>query len=132
MTDNSFEIPQTVRDRAEQNVKQAHAVYAQFVAFVTKITGAWTDALPSHPIAAVFKDVQGRAMQIAKENAESVFTFADKVSNVRTPQDIVTLETQFAQDRMQAFVTQTQQLFSVSEEAIKKSERGATDAGMGV
>jgi hypothetical protein len=36
----------------------------------------------------------------------------------------VTLETQFAQDRMQAFVTQTQQLFSVIEEAIKKSERG--------
>ena len=37
--------------------------------------------------------------------------FAGKISNVRTPQDIVTLETQFAQDRMHAFITQTQQLF---------------------
>jgi hypothetical protein len=82
-------------------------------------------------MAAVLKDVEDRAMQIAMENAESVFTFASKISNVRTPQDIVTLETQFVQDRMQAFVTQTQQLFSVSEEAIKKSERGAMDAGMG-
>ena len=61
----------------------------------------------------------------------SVFTFAGKISNVRTPQDIVTLQTQFAQDRMQAFVTQTQQLFSVIEEATQKSERGAMDAGMG-
>ena len=59
------------------------------------------------------------------------FTFAGKISNALTPQDIVTLETQFAQDRMQAFVTQTQQLFSVIEEAIQKSERGAMDAGMG-
>ena len=100
--------------------------------FMTKTMGAWTDALPSNPMAAVFKDVQGRAMKIAMENAELVFSFADKIGNVRTPQDIVTLETQFVQDRMQAFVTQTQQLFSVSEEAIKKSERGATDAGMGV
>ena len=79
-------------------------------------------------MAAVVKDVQGRAMQIAKENAELVFTFAGKISNVRTPQDIVTLQTQFAQDRMQAFVTQTQQLFSVIEEAIQKSERGAMGA----
>ena len=70
-------------------------------------------------------------MQIAKENAESVFTFAGKISNALTPQDIVTLQTQFAQDRMQAFVTQTQQLFSVIEEAIQKSERGAMGASMG-
>ena len=32
---------------------------------------------------------------------------------------------------MQAFVTQTQQLFSVIEEAIQKSERGAMGASMG-
>jgi hypothetical protein len=96
-----------------------------------KAVGAWTGALPSNPMAAVVKDVQDRALQIAKENAESAFTFAGKISNVRTPQDIVTLQTQFAQDRMQAFVTQTQQLFSVIEEAIQKSERGAMDAGTG-
>ena len=87
--------------------------------------------MPSNPMAAVVKDVQDRAMQIAKENAESVFTFAGKISNVRPPQDILTLQTQFAQDRMQAFVTQTQQLFSVIEEAIQKSERGAHGAGTG-
>ena len=27
-------------------------------------------------------------MKIAMENAELVFTFADKISNVRTPQDM--------------------------------------------
>ena len=131
MADNPLEIPQTLRDVSEQNLKQAHAAYEQLMDFVTKTMAAWTGALPSNPMAAVFKDVQGRAMQIAKENAESVFTFAGKISNARTPQDIVTLQTQFAQDRMQAFVTQTQQLFSVIEEAIQKSERGAMGAGMG-
>ena len=131
MADNPFEIPQTLRDVSEQNLKQAHAAYEQLTDFVTKAMGAWIGALPSNPMAAVVKDVQDRAMQIAKENAESVFTFAGKISNVRTPQDIVTLQTQFAQDRMQAFVTQTQQLFSVIEEAIQKSERGAMGASMG-
>ena len=131
MADNPLEIPQALRDMSEQNLKQARAAYEQLMDFMTKTMGAWTDALPSNPMAAVFKDVEDRAMQIAMENAESVFTFASKISNVRTPQDIATLETQFAQDRMQAFVTQTQQLFSVIEEAIQKSERGAHGAGTG-
>ena len=131
MTDTPFEIPQAVRDVSEQSLKQARAAYEQLMDFMTKTMGAWTDALPSHPMAAVFKDVQGRAMKIAMENAESVFTFADKIAKAQNFQEILTLETQFVQDRMQAFVTQTQQLFSVSEEAIKKSERGAMDAGMG-
>ena len=131
MTENPLEIPQALRDVSEQNLKQARAAYEQLMDVMTKAVGAWTGALPSNPLAAVVKDVQDRAMHIARENAKSVFTFAGKISNALTPQDIVTLETQFAQDRMQAFVTQTQQLFSVIEEAIQKSERGAMDAGMG-
>ena len=129
MTENPFEIPQAMREQAEQNMKEAHAAYEQLTDFVTKAMDAWMGAMPS-PMAAGFKDVQGRAMQIAKENAELVFTFAGKISNVRTPQDIVTLETQFAQDRMQAFVTQTQQLLGVIEETIQKWERGDMGAEM--
>ncbi|MGB7915609.1 MAG: phasin family protein [Rhodomicrobium sp.] len=131
MADNAFEIPQTFRDVSEQNLKQAQAEYEQLMDLVTKTMAAWTGAIPPNPMATVVKDMQGRAMQIAKENAESVFTFAGKISNALTPQDIVTLQTQFTQDRMQAFAAQTQQLFSVIEEAIQSSERGAMDAGMG-
>jgi len=131
MAENPVEIPQALRDMSEQNLKQARAAYEQFTDFVTKTMGSWMGALPSNPMAAVVKDMQGRAMQIAKENAESVFTFAGKISNALTPQDIVTLQTQFTQDRMQAFVTQMQQLFSVIEEAVQKSERGAMGASMG-
>jgi hypothetical protein len=127
MADNPFEIPQSLRDVSERNLKQARAAYEQLMDVMTKAMGAWTGA-PSNPMAAV-KDVQDRAMQIAMANAESVFTFAGKISNVRAPQDILTLQTQFAQDRVQAFVTQTQQLLSVIEEAIQKSERGAHGAG---
>ena len=110
-------------------IGSAHAAYEQLTDFMTKAMGTWMDALPSNPMTAGFKDAQDRAIEIAKENAEAVFTFAGKISNARTPQDIVTLQTQFAQDRMHAFVTQTQQLFS--GEAIQKSERGAMGTSMG-
>ena len=87
--------------------------YEQLTDFVTKAMDAWMGAMPANPMVAGFKEVQGRAAEIAMENAELAFTFAGKMSNVRTPQDIVTLQTQLVQDRMQAFATQTQQLFSV-------------------
>ena len=108
MADYKYEIPQAVRDLAEQNTKLAH----ELTDFVTKAMDAWIGAMPS-PMATSFKDVRERAMDFAKENGDSVFMFAGKVCNAKTPQEILTLQTQFAQDRMQAFVTQTQQLFSV-------------------
>ena len=124
MADNPLEIPQALREASEQNLKQARAAYEQFTDFVTKTTGAWIGALPSNPMAAVFKDAQDRAMQIAKENAESVFTFAGKISNAQTPQDIATLQMQFAQDRMQAFVTQTEEFQRLIGETLQKSGGG--------
>jgi len=124
MTDNPIEIPQNLRDMSEQSLKQAHAEYENLTDFVAKAMGFWMGVMPANPIATGFKDVQDRVMAFAKENGESALTFGGKVSKASTFQELLTLQTQFAQDRMQAFVTQTQQLFSVIEEVIQKSERG--------
>ena len=50
MAENPFEIPQQMRDLAEQNIKQAHAAYEQLTDFVTKAVGAWMGAMPASPI----------------------------------------------------------------------------------
>ncbi len=124
MAENPFEIPQAIRDVVEQNVKQAHAAYEQMNDFVTKAMGAWAGTMPANPRAAGFKDVQDRLMAFAKENGDSAFTFAGKVSNASSFQDLVTLQTQFAQDRMQTFVAQTQELYKLVGEALQRSTRG--------
>jgi len=124
MTDNPFEIPQAMRDVAEQNLKQAHTAYEQLTDFVTKAMDAWMGAMPASPMTAGFKDAQDRALEIAMENADSAFTFAGQVCSAQTLQDIVTLQTQFAQDRMQAFVTQAQALQKLIGETLQKLQRG--------
>src|SRR5271166_1621191 len=86
--------------------------------------GASMGAMPSNLMTAGFKDVQDRALHIARENAESVFAFAGKISNALTPQDIVTLQTRFAQDQMQAFAAQTQELQRLMGETLQKLQRG--------
>jgi hypothetical protein len=131
MADNPFEIPQALRDMSEQNLKQAHAAYEQLMEFMTKAMGAWTGALPSNPMAAVLKDVQDRVAAMAKQNAESVFALVEKIAKAQNFHEIVTLQTRFAQDQMQAYATQTQELFSVIGEVVQKSERGTMGASMG-
>ena len=125
MSDNPLEIPQALRDLSAQNVKQAHAAYEQLMEFMTKAVGPWMDAMPSNPATAGLQRMQDLAMKISMENAEAAFTFGGKMSSAQTPQEILQLQTQFAQDRMQAFVTQTQQLYSVITEALQKSQREA-------
>ncbi len=124
MTENPFEIPQALRDVAEQNLKQAHAAYEQLTDFVTKAMDAWMGAMPSNGLATGFKDVQGRAAEIAKKNADSTFALVEKIAKAQNFQEILTLQTQFAQDQMKAFTTQTQELYKLIGEAFQKLPRG--------
>ena len=126
MTENPFEVPQQMRDLAEQNLKQAHAAYEQLTDFVTKAMGIWMGVMPANPIATGFKDVQDRVMAFTKENGESALTFAGKVSKASTFHELLTLQTQFVQDGIRAFVTQMLELQhqQLIGEAFQKSARG--------
>ncbi len=127
MSENPFEIPYSLREVSEQNLKQAHATYDQFMDFVTKAMDAWMGAMPSNPMIADFKKVNGRTMQFAKDNADCAFAFSSQISNAQTVFEILALQTQFAQDRMQEFTVQSQELCSLIEEALQKVERSGID-----
>src|SRR6516165_10709875 len=124
MAGTPFEIPQALRNVTEQNIKQAHAAYEQLTDFVTNAVGAWMGAMPSSPMVAGFKEVQDRAAEIAKKNADSTFTLVEKIAKAQNFQEILTLQTQFAQDQMKAFTTQTQELFKLIGETAQKLQRG--------
>ena len=123
MADNPFEIPQNMRDLAEQNMKQAHAAYDQLTDFVTQAMGAWMGSMPSNPVAAGFKDVQDRAVAMAKKNADSAFSVVEKMTKAQNLQEIVTLQTRFAQEQMQSYTAQTQELHKLIGDAVQKTTR---------
>ena len=124
MTENPFEIPQQMRNLAEQNIKHAHAAYEQLVDFMTKAIDAWMGAMPANPMLTGFKEVQVRAAEIAKTNADSAFAMVEKIAKAQNLQEILTLQTQFAQDQMRAFAMQTQELHKLTGEAFQKLPRG--------
>jgi hypothetical protein len=120
MADNPFEIPQPIRDVAEQNIKQAHAAYEQLTDFVTKAMDAWMGAMPANPMTTGFKDVQDRAVEMAKKNAEAAFELGEKIAKAQNFQDILTLQTRFSQDQMQVYAAETQELHKLIGDAVQK------------
>jgi hypothetical protein len=59
-------------------------------------------AMPASPAASGLKEVKERAVEMAKKNADAAFSLANKISKSRDLQEILTLQTRFAQDQMQA------------------------------
>ncbi len=122
MTDNPLEMPQAMRELAEQNIRPAHAAYEQSTDLASKNVSVGMGVMPS-PMTAGLEDVRERAMDFATENSEAAFTFAGKVCNAKSREEILALQTQFAQDRMRAFTTQTQELYRLAAEAFQKAAR---------
>ncbi len=124
MANNPFEIPHDLRAVLDQNVQQAHAAYEQITDLVTNTIRAWMTAVPANPMLTGFQDIQNSAMDFAKENAEFVFELAGKISNAKSPQEILALQTQFTQDLMRALMNQTRDLYTLTGEALQKSRHG--------
>ena len=79
---------------------------------------AWSTA-PSTVMSFGFKVVQERAIQFAKENADAGFTLASELAKAKDLQDILRLQSNFAQTQMQSYARQAQELGGLIAEAMR-------------
>ncbi len=107
---NPFEVPQQLRDLAEKNVEQARNSYTQFLDAMAKAAGMWSSAIPQNDATAGFQAVQDRATRFAKQNAEACFNMAAELAAAKDIQDIMGIQSRYAQIQMQAYATQAQEL----------------------
>jgi hypothetical protein len=117
----SFEIPPQLREMAEKNVEQARAAYGQFMDFLTQAMNAWGQG-PSTGGTAGFKVVQDRAIGFAKENAERSFNLASEIARAKDVQEVLTLQSRYAQTQMQLFAVQAQQLSWLMADAMREMQ----------
>ena len=115
-----FQIPQELREFAEKNIEQARAAYGQLTEAMTQAVRAWS--APSTVMASGFKVVQERAIQFAKENADAGFTLASELAKAKDLQDILRLQSNFAQTQMQSYARQAQELGGLMAEAMRSSK----------
>jgi hypothetical protein len=114
-----FEIPPQFRELAEQNIEHASAAYGQFMDAMTQAMGIWWGALPPNEMTSGFKAVQDRAVHFAKQNADAGFALASSLANAKDIQDVLALQSQYAQSQMQRYAAQAQELGRLMTEAGK-------------
>jgi hypothetical protein len=121
----SFEIPPELRDFAEKNVEQARVAYGQFMDFLTNAMGAWANT-PGAAEMTGFRAVQEKAIAFAKENAERSFALASELARSKDIQEILTLQSRYAQTQMQTFGIQAQQLSWLMADAMRELQMPKT------
>ena len=80
-------------------------------------SGTWLVALPSNEMTSGFKVVQERATQFAKQNAEACFALASELANAKDIQDVLAIQSRYAQTQMQTYALQAQELGRLMVEA---------------
>ena len=110
MTQSPFDMPQAMRDMADKNVEQAQAAFRQFSDIMTKAMGMWTAAVPANDMTAGFTVVQEAAVRFAKQNADAGLALASSIGKAKDVQEILALQTKYAQSQMQAYSFQTQEM----------------------
>lgn len=116
---NPFEIPQQMRELAEKNVEQARNSYAQFLEAMMKASTMWMGAVPPNDMTIGFKSVQDRAMRFTKQNADTCFNMATEIAAAKDMQDLLAIQSRYAQQMMQTFSLQAQDLGRVMTESAK-------------
>ena len=116
-----FEVPEPIRELAEKNVAQARAAYGQFMDAMAQAVEIWSRAIPSNDVTAGFKVAQERAIRFAKQNAEACFALASELANAKNIQDMLAIQSRYAQTQMQAYALQAQELGRLIAEATQSS-----------
>jgi hypothetical protein len=119
MTQNFTEIPQQARDMAKKSIDQQRAAFDQFMAVMAGAMETWSKGSLSNQNTLGFKAVQDRTMAFAKQNAESTFALASDIANAKDFQEVLSLQSKYAQTQMQSYAQQTKELGLLSAEAMR-------------
>jgi hypothetical protein len=122
MADNTpFEIPAELHTLAERNVQQARAAYGLFMDFMIQAMDA--SSKTPNAISPALRPIQERVIEFANENAERFFVLAGEIAQAKNIQAVLTLESQYAQNQMQACASQAQELGRLMSSVMPKFGR---------
>jgi hypothetical protein len=120
--DSHFDMPHQLRELTERNVAQARGAYIQSA--IVQATNMWRGAMPFYEMTSGMKVIHERAILFAKQNVEACFAFASELANARDLQDVVGIQTRYAQTQMQAYALQAQELGRQMAEASQIVPKG--------
>ncbi len=121
MSDKSpFEMPQPMRQMAEQSLEQAKQAYNQFMEANRKAQDMVEQS--SDTMTSSAKEVQKKAIEYAEANMQAGFDLANKLVLAKDMMEALQIQGTYTRQQMEAYTRQVQELTGLMSEAAKKTQ----------
>ena len=114
-----FEIPESVRQIAEQSVQQAKNAYDKFVEAAEQAQNVV--ARSSEALSEGAREVNVTAMTFARSNIEAGFALAQRLVKAKDLKEAMELQADFARKQMETYGEQARKLTSLMSDVASKS-----------
>lgn len=110
-----FEVPDALRQLAEQNVTQARTAYNQFMDMARQAQDMMTSSSGTATNSA--RTLNQRALKFAQDNMEAGFDAMEELAKAKTLQEYIEIQTRHTQKSMAAYAAQAEELGKLMQAA---------------
>jgi phasin len=115
MKTTGFEIPAEMKAMAEKGIETARQAFQGYLNATEKALGAMASSTGAQESA---REVSRKAMGFAQENVIDNFALIDKLMRAKDVEEVIRLQTEFAQVQAQKLATQTKTLGEAASKAM--------------
>jgi phasin len=119
MKTTGFEMPPEMRALAEQSIEAARKAFQGYLSASEKALGSLESSTGA---GAAGRELGRKAMAYAQENVIDTFAFIDKLTRARDVEDLVRLQTDFAQAQAKKLAEQTKALSDSAARAMSEAK----------
>lgn len=120
-TTPKLEVPEAMRDFADQSVSQARKAFDTFMNNAQSTVGKMEEGASSAKVSGT--DMQKEAMSFAEEQVTSAFDLAQKMVRAKDAQELMELQATYMRQQMEAVTRQAKdvgdKMTSVAQDAAK-------------
>ncbi len=126
-----YDIPEEMRDFAVRSVSQARKAFDSFIGATHKVVDSTQDS--GNAVQVNLADVTKKTIAYAEQNVSAAFDLAQKLVNVRSPQDVMQHIAEYQRNQIASLQAQFQEVGSAVQktatQAASQMQRTATEAG---
>ncbi len=123
-TPNFAELPESIRSIMKSSIEQARKAFDTFVASSEKMMHGIDTS--SNPVADNLKHLNEKIAAFTRQNAETNFNLAMRLTDARQLSEIVELQNAHVREQMETFSRQLEELRELTVKAVKDSSKAAT------
>jgi phasin len=114
-----FEVPAELRAMTEKSMEQARVAFNAFMSAAQQAVSQFEGHAKA--VQAGAKEVSEKAMSYAERNVANTLAFADRLVRAKDVQQVIALQTEFAQAQMKELAAQAKELGEAASKIAMKS-----------